>query len=170
MAFLSIPQEFSSKSTSEIVASAGSGSLPLIPEGKYQGVILKSEMKDTQTGGQMLVLSCVVTKGDHADTEFTERLNLINSNPTAVKIAYETLAKIAFAAGFEKIPDDSNKLHNKPMIFVIKTEKGTTFKDKMTGEQREGKDKSVIRSFEPLPKTGTAQPTEGTAKKALPWG
>jgi len=173
MAFLTIPQEYANKSTDEIVANAGTGGLPLIPPGKYQGLFVTSELKPTNDGsGQFLEMKAVITHGEHRDTELTERLNLINQNATAVKIAYETLAKIARALGFTQIPSDSNLLHNKPLLIVIKTEKGRPYKDKVTGETKEGKDKSVIGGFEPLPQVGVVGGTAPAAQTAaaLPWG
>ena len=159
MAFLQIPQEFANRSLDEIVASAGTGnSLPLIPEGKYQGVFVTSEMKPTQAGGQFLELKFVITQGQHRDTELSDRLNLVNSNPTAVKIAYETLAKIAKAVGLDKIPNDSAALHNRPLVAVVKTEPGKPFKDKQTGEERQGKDHSVLDGkYEQAPSVGGPQ-------------
>ena len=173
MAFLQIPQEFLNKTTDEIVASAGTGSLPLIPPGKYRAVFIDSEMKPSSTGGQYLQLKAVIIHGEHQDVEFIERLNIVNQNATAVKIAYETLAKIAKAVGLAQIPADSSMLHNKPLIIVVKTEKGTPYKDKMTGETREGKDKSVIAGFEAMPQigvVGTAAAAQPAASPALPWG
>ena len=171
MAFLNIPQEYASKSTEEIVANAGSGSLPLIPPSKYQGMFVTSELKPTKDGnGQFLEMKALITQGEYRDTEFIERLNLINQNATAVKIAYETLAKIAKAVGFAQIPSDSSDLHNKPLLLVIKTEKGTPFKDKVTGETREGKDKSVIGGFEALPQVGIVGAAPAAQATALPWG
>ena len=172
MAFLKVPEEYANKSTEEIVASAGTGGLPLIPPGKYHGIIVKSEFQKTQSGGEMLVLTNVITQGEHRDVEFIERLNLVNDNPVAVKIAFETLAKIAKAVGLSKIPTDSSELHNKPLLLTIKTEAGKPFKDKTTGEERMGKDKSVIGGYEALPKVGVAPMTAGVAQagSALPWG
>ncbi len=166
MAFLEIPHEFASKTTDEIVAQAGSP-LPLIPEGKYTAIISTSEMKDTSTGGKMLVAKFVITKGEHMNTELIERYNVVNANQTAVKIAYETLAKIAKAVGLKAIPKNSDAMHNKPLQIVVKTEKGTPFKDKVTGEERLGSDKSVIKGYEALPASEVQQSAQKKAK--LPW-
>jgi len=171
MAFLNIPQEYASKTTEEIVANAGTGGLPLIPPGKYQGLFVTSELKPTSNGaGQFLEMKAVITQGEHRDVEFIERLNLINPNATAVKIGYETLAKIAKAVGFAQIPSDSTALHNKPLLLVIKTEKGTPYKDKLTGETKEGKDKSIIAGYEPLPQVGVVGAAPAQTATALPWG
>ena len=171
MAFLNIPQEYASKSTEEIVAQAGSGGLPLIPEGKYQGLFVTSEFKPTSSGGEMLVMKAVITQGEYRDTELRENLNLINNNATTVEIAYKTLAKIAKSVGFAQIPSDSSVLHNKPLLLVIKTEKGKQYKDKVTGETREGKDRSVIKGYEALPQVGIVGAAPAVAQAAaMPWG
>lgn len=169
MAFLPIPQNMK---TDEVIAESGSGGgLPLIPEGDYTGVIVNSEMKSTSTGGQMLVLTAVITQGQYKDTEFTDRLNIVNSNETAVKIAYGTLAKIAKALGMDTLPDDSNKLHNKPLVLEIKTEVAKPYIDKQ-GVERTGTDKSIIKGYKALPTSGNA-PTQTTPSAspagALPW-
>lgn len=154
----------------EILANASSGSLPHIPDGEYTGLFVKSEMKQAQSGGQFLELTLVITQGQYKDTEFTERLNLVNNNQTAVKIAYETLARIAKAVGLSTIPQDSNALHNKPFSFKAKTEKGTEFTDKKTGEKRQGKDKSVIdsNSYKALPQVGASNHVQA-AVAGVPW-
>ena len=176
MAFLNIPAEVVSQSVDDVIKNTGQGGKTvLIPDGKYTGVIVKSELTQTSKGGTMLVVTAVITQGEHRDTEFVDRLNLVNGNETAVKIGYGTLAKIAKAVGLATIPSDSNQLHNKPLQLVIETEKGTSYKDKMTGEERTGRDKSVIGGYEPLPQVGVGgQPAfvaaaSGEAKK-LPWG
>lgn len=152
MAFLQVPQEYANKTTEQIVAEAGSGGMPHLPDGKYTGVFLASELKNNSAGtGQYLEMKLVITQGQYKDTEFTERLNIKNPNAVAVKIAYETMAKIAKAVGLAQIPSDSSALHNKPLTVVLKTEEGQPFKDRVTGEQRMGKPKSVIAGYEALP-------------------
>jgi len=93
------------------------GGLPLIPAGKYTAIIVDSELKETSSrNGHLLALKLVITQGDYRDTEFTERLNIINPNETAVKIAYQTLARISEAVGMNQTPSDSTQLHNKPLV------------------------------------------------------
>lgn len=128
----------------EILANAGSN-MPHIPEGIYKAVIVGSELKDSSKGGKFLALKIILTDGQYANTEFTERLNIVNSNDTAVKIAYETLARITKAAGLATLPSDSTQLHNKPMMIKVVTEAGSAFLGK-DGSQQMGKDKSVIDS------------------------
>jgi hypothetical protein len=131
------------------------GNLVLIPPGDYQAVIVKSEMKPTKDStGQFLALTVIITQGQFQNTEFIERLNIVNQNAQAVEIAYKTLARISEAVGMAQTPSDSNQLHNKPMIVVVETEVGKPYtKD---GVERQGKDKSVIKKYKPLPAVGVA--------------
>ena len=103
-----IPQVFATKDLPD------GGSLPHIPDGNYPAVIVTSEFKPTKDGqGQFLALKVVITSGQYANTEFTERLNLVNANATAVQMAYKTLARMSEAVGMATTPQDSAQLHNK---------------------------------------------------------
>lgn len=152
----------------QLLADAGSGGLPLIPEGIYTMVFVKNEMKPTQKGGQYLELTGVITDGQYANTEFKERLNVVNTNDTARKIAYQTLAKIADAVGLNDMPNDTQLLMNKKFSVAIKTEAGTEFQDRQTGEVRQGKDRSAIdsRTYKALPKVNPSAPAASSNKPA----
>ena len=130
------------------------GGVVKIPDGQYKAVIIDSELKTTSTGnGQFLALKIVITEGQFQDTEFTERLNIINPNSKAVEIAFKTLARISEALGMAQTPQDSAVLHNKPLIIVVGTEAGQDYKDK-EGVTHTGQDKSVIKKYLPLPQVG----------------
>ena len=131
------------------------GGIVLISPGQYTAVIVGSEMKPTKDGnGQYLALTVVVTQGQYANTEFIERLNIVNQNTQAVEIAYKTLARISEAVGMTQTPSDSNQLHNRPMLITVETETGKPYtKDGIT---KEGKDKSVIKKYTALPAVGVA--------------
>ena len=175
MAFLNIPAEYANKTVEEVVSQAGSGQL-LIPEGDYKAVIVETspDLESTKDGnGKFLKLKLVITEGQQRDTEFIERLNLENANPTAVKIAYESLAKISAAVGISgSYPKNSEELHNKYLLIVVKTVKGKPYvKD---GQEYQGHDKSEIKGYKPLPKVGvgvSVPQTSGVApaKAAMPW-
>lgn len=90
-----------------------------VPPGKYVVSATSSEMKDTSTGGQMLVLNFNIIAGPYTGKGFVTRLNLVNSNPTAVKIANEELATITRAANFTQLTD-SDQLNGVAMIAVLK--------------------------------------------------
>lgn len=136
------------------------GNIVLIPPGDYQAVIIKSELKPTKDNtGQFLALTVVITQGQFQNTEFTERLNIINQNAQAVEIAYKTLARISEAVGMSTTPSDSVQLHNKPLIVTVETEVGKPYtKD---GVERQGKDKSIIKKYKSVPGVGTVAPFGG---------
>ena len=130
------------------------GNSVLIPQGQYQALIVNSEMKSTKdNAGQFLALTVVITQGAHANTEFTERLNLVNKNPVAVDIAYKTLARISEAFGMDKTPADSSELHNKPLMIEVVTKKGKDWVNNK-GETVAGNDQSEIKKYLPLPASG----------------
>lgn len=144
-----------------------------IPDGNYKAVIVNSELKETSNRqGQYLALTVVITEGQYANTEFIERLNIINQNETAVQIAYKTLARISEAVGMTTTPSDSNELHNKPLIIGVGTEEGKPWTDK-DGVEREGKDKSVIKKYMPLGAQPAAQqapsPAAPSGVATPPW-
>lgn len=83
----------------------------VIPAGDYTGQIIKSEMKDTKAGtGMYLELRIQVLDEEYSGRLIFERLNLVNPNDTAVKIAQRTLADICEACGVLEV-EDSEELH-----------------------------------------------------------
>jgi len=150
----------------------GSGNV-LIPQGQYQALIVGSEFKDTKDKqGKYLALTVVITQGEHANTEFIERLNLVNKNQTAVDIAYKTLASISRALGMEKTPADSVALHNNPIMIEVKNKKSADWTNN-DGETVEGKEQSEIKKYLKIPSSGvpdnkptTSEPTNPPEAKA----
>ncbi|MBC3540639.1 DUF669 domain-containing protein [Rufibacter sediminis] len=86
-----------------------------LPAGKYTMMIVNSEMKETSTGGEMLVLEMDVQDGEYKGRKIFERLNLKNANTTAVDIAFRALGELCRAIGKAKV-SDSVELHNKRFI------------------------------------------------------
>jgi hypothetical protein len=69
-------------------------------------------MKPTKSGsGQYLQLTFSILQGEHKNRKVYARLNLVNDNVTAVKIAKSELAAICQAVGVAEIKD-SAQLHN----------------------------------------------------------
>lgn len=94
--------------------------------GDYLGRITKSEMKKTKDGaGQYLELEFTLIAAEHADRKVWTRLNLVNRNATAVKIANQELKSICVAAGINGVVDDSDVLHGKPMLLSLKIVEAT---------------------------------------------
>lgn len=168
--------------TNDPEIQTGSG-IVCIPEGQYKAIITSSDFKATNSGGNMLVLNFSIVEGQYQGTELVDRLNIVNANPVAEKIAYGTLGKISSAIGLVQTPADSTALHNKPMFITVKNVKQDDWTNDK-GEIIEGKEKSEIKGYSALPAVGTqqaqpvaqqpvqqqAQPTISTAPLQAPWG
>ena len=90
-----------------------------IPAGKYLAIITNSEMKATKNGdGSFLELVFQVIEGEYKGRKLWDRLNLDNTNPTAVQIARSQLSALCRATGV-MTPRDSVELHNLPLIAVV---------------------------------------------------
>lgn len=136
------------------------GGVVLIPDGQYPAVIVKSEMVTTKNGqGQFLALTIVITQGQYQNTEFIERLNIVNNNQKAVEIAYKTLARISEALGWAQTPADSNEMHNIPFMIDVATEAGQPYVDN-DGKQQQGKDKSYVKKYLAMPAAGAQPPAQ----------
>lgn len=95
-------------------------SFDVLPAGTYDVCIVESEMKPTKKGdGQYLQLTLQVLGGEYQNRKLFDRLNLVNPNATAVKIAQGTLSAICRAVGV-LTPGDSSALHNLPLKAVVK--------------------------------------------------
>ena len=94
-----------------------------IPAGKYQAVIIESEMKLTRNGsGQYLEFTFEVIEGDYRGRKVWARLNLENQNSQAVQIARADLSAICRAVNVLE-PRDSVELHNLPMTITVRCRK-----------------------------------------------
>jgi len=89
-----------------------------LQNGEYTMVITDSEMKPSKSGGQYLQLILEVVDGQNKGRKVWDRLNLENSNRTAVEIAQRQLSQLCHAIGI-MCPDDSQDLHNKPILVKI---------------------------------------------------
>lgn len=140
--------------TVDVEKEAGGSGMVFIEEGRYRAVIVSSEMKDTKTGGKMVAFKIIITEGAHKDTEFVEYINVVNSNPEAVNIGLRQIANMGKAVGLTHV-NDSNELHNKPLIIEVKNKKSEDWvNDK--GETVEGRMKSEIKKYHPV-SSGTTQ-------------
>ena len=89
-----------------------------IPEGTYKAVIFESEMKQTKTGGEMLVLTWEIKEGPHTGRRIWDRLNVVNKNPKAENIAKADLAAICMSMGLDGCTD-SEQLHWKDVDIKV---------------------------------------------------
>lgn len=129
----------------------------VLPEGDYTAVINKSEEKENaRRTGTYVDFTFNITTGQYAGTEVHAMLNFNNPSEDAVRIAYEQLGKICKALGMDQTPTDTSALHNKPLVITVKTKKGQPYQDRVTGQMKDGVDRSEIKGFKPLPKSGVS--------------
>ena len=129
-----------------------------VPPGTYTAIITESEMKATNSGGEMLVLT--VELPDVNNRKIFERLNLKNNNETAVKIAFQTLGEIIKAVGKTTIKD-SDEIHGKRMTIDVVVDPAKPYmKD---GVQQPGSPQNRIKKYSVYGATGNA-----TAQAAQP--
>lgn len=93
-----------------------------VPAATYLIMATDSEFKNTKAGdGEYLQFTFEIMEGEYKKRLLFERLNLKNSNETAVKIAMSTLSAICHAVGIMK-PKDSSELHGKPIMAAVELE------------------------------------------------
>ncbi len=104
-----------------------------IPEGWYLVMASESEMKDTRSGtGEYLQIQFDVVDGEQEGKKLWSRLNVINDNDQAVKIANSELKSICTAIEFTGKLKDSEKLHNKPLWVKVVLEERNDKPGEMT--------------------------------------
>lgn len=96
-----------------------------MPAGDYNVHIVDSVMKETKSGGDMLALTLEVIDGPYEGRKVFDNLNIRNANPVAQSIAHQTLKAICDACGTGPI-EDSETLHHRPMVAVLKIEADKT--------------------------------------------
>ena len=131
-----------------------------VPNGDYPVIITESEMKETQSGdGQYLQLVLEVIDGPYKGRKVWERLNLVNSNQTAVEIAQRSLSQICHAVGHLQL-QDSVELHNKPMMAKIVVRQQDGYDD-----TNEVKEYSAYPGGAPAPAQAASKPAAPSANK-----
>lgn len=91
-----------------------------IPPGEYQVYIESSEFKTTKKGnGEYLECVLVVATGEYENSKVFVRLNLINENADAVRIAKSQLRALCEATVGQPFVNDSSMLHNRVFMAFI---------------------------------------------------
>lgn len=139
-----------------------------VPPGEYRVIIKDSERKEARTPGNYYYqLDLEIIEGEYKGKPLTERLNLENTNQTAVDIAQRTLNAICVAAGKMSISDTA-ELHNIPMIAVVKVDPPKPYmKD---GVEQPGSASNSIRTYKPVSAAAPAAGFGGGAMASAPTG
>lgn len=96
------------------------GSNGKLPVGLHRVMIVNSEVTQTKSGnGGFLALTMRVIDGECAGQEGIERVNLWNSNETAVDIAKRTLSTICHVTNNLSAISDTVTLHEIPFIVFV---------------------------------------------------
>ena len=129
-----------------------------IPAGRYPMQIIESENKIAKSGnGEYLQITLEVLDGEHKGRRVFVILNLVNTNQTAVEIAYRDLSAICRAVGVRQV-DDSEQLHNKPFTGVVKIKHDPGYDPQ-----------NALAGYEPLGTAAPASPTPSPTSKRNPW-
>lgn len=111
--------------------TAGTGKSTPLPPGMYHGIITRTTMKETgkdkpeSERGQMLEVEFDITyPSAYGNRKFWDKFNIINKNPTAVKIAKEQLSDLVKATGLSTLQDDAD-LQGKEVALVLRVQEST---------------------------------------------
>lgn len=134
-----------------------------LPAGEYTMQVIESKIEDTKTGsGQMLVLTIEVINGPHTNRRIWDRLNIVNQNADAQRIAQRALADLCLAIGVSSVRD-TEELHFKPFVgrVGIRTDKTGQY-----GPQNTVRYKTKGGAAPSAPNTATTRTQNGAAPSA----
>ena len=135
----------------------------VIPAGKYNAVIVESEMKATRAGtGRYLKLVFEITDGEYAGRKLFASINLENPNQDAVRIGRAELSAVCHAVNVLDL-QDTVQLHNLPMVITVRVKKNQD--GEPTNEVRGYEAAAVVRAPAAPP---AAQPRPA-ASATPPW-
>ena len=142
-----------------------------IPAGKYQAVIVDSDMKTNKAGtGEYLQLEFEIIEGEYKGRKLWTRLNINNPNPDAVRMARADLSAICHAVNVIHAVDSAD-LHNLPLTITVKCRK--TPDGDIVNDIKSYAAKASAAGAAAVPATSAVtpqQPTpQGTAPSAPPW-
>lgn len=102
---------------------------PVLPEGDYECLIVKSDIKTTKKGdGRYVALELVVVDGDYKKWVLFDNITLDNPSEKATAMGQRKFSKLVTSCGHLKI-DDTSELHNIPIVASVKIEDNGEFGD-----------------------------------------
>lgn len=136
-----------------------------LPEGAYEMVITRSDIKATKAGsGHYIELEMQVTSGEHSGRRIWERLNIDNPNKTAEDIAKQALASLISALGLSDM-QDTEQLHDKPFQAFVEIDRKEPTRNRIVGYGSTGPAKP-FPAAKPAAPAAPAAPAKPAAK---PW-
>lgn len=147
-------------SSVEVKAASGYN---VVPTGEYDVVVSKAELKETKSGGSMLILGYEVQSGDQAGKTIKHTMNIVNQSAEATRIGLETLKRVAIATGHKnpnKIADTDELINKNPFLVIVE--------EVQDGEYKNNNVKAIVKtSVEP--DTSFEAPKTSTVKASAPW-
>ena len=125
-------------SSVEVKTSSGYN---VVPTGEYDVVVSKAEIKETKSGGSMLILGYEVQSGDQAGKTIKHTMNIVNQSAEATRIGLETLKRVAIATGHKnpnKIADTDELINKNPFLVIVE--------EVQDGEYKNNKVKAIVKT------------------------
>lgn len=92
-----------------------------LPPGEYVVQVVNSDIMPTKAGtGEYIKVECDVLDGPHQGRKLFTNFNIANPNPQAVEIGYQQLALLCQAIGLAGELNNTEELHWKPCLAVVK--------------------------------------------------
>jgi len=141
-----------------------------LPEGHYEAIISKTEMKATQAGdGEYLAVTFEIIEGDFEGRKTWANLNLANKSEAAERIGRAHLASICKAVGVMN-PQESEELHDKPLVITIRKDKKDPTRTKVTAfASVDGRHAEKPAEAEAKPEPKAEPEPEKPVSKKKPW-
>ena len=95
-----------------------------IPRGEYTVRAIEAELRETSTGGEMIVVDFVVENDSYEGKRIRKNFNIKNQSEKAEQIGHQELVSWATACGKPEA-DDTDDLLERPFQANIVIEKGT---------------------------------------------
>lgn len=141
-----------------------------IPAGSYPVIITESAIKETKNGsGQYLRLTLEIQDGEYRGRKVFHNITLQNQNQTAVSIGQKHLSQICHAVNVLQV-QDSQQLHYKPLIAVLKIRKGDgQYGDSNEVQRYEAMTGAPAFQAPPIPTQQATQQQPPRPAPAAPW-
>lgn len=104
-----------------------------LPNGDYEMIVTKSDVKPTKAGtGHYLEAEMQVVSGEYSGRRHWERYNIDNPNKQAEDIAKAALAGLCMSVGKPDI-NDSAELHDIPFVASIEIDRKDPTRNRIVG-------------------------------------
>lgn len=133
-----------------------------LPSGEYLSIITASEIKKTKSGtGEYASFEWQVLDGPYEGRKFWSRHTTDNQKEMAVTIGLNQLEQLSKACGLPAIPQDTDELHNIPVIARVEFLPANPAKNR-------DMDSNEVKAFKAAPRGGQAAAAPSAARQSAP--